>query len=91
MKTILRAETCILPLKQLVLEKLNSKQKIVLGRVKRSEGVSVSAFVLCLKEELQCTDSALWKTIKSLRELNLLDDSSNIKLTETGKFLVMED
>ncbi len=88
MKQILRAEICILSLKQLVLEKLNPKQKIILNRVKNLEGVSVSSLVLRLKGELQCTDSALWKTIRSLRKLNLLENSSKITLTKTGRFLI---
>ena len=91
LRTRTQEENCILPLKQLALNRLNNKQRIILSRIKQAEGVSVSNLVMCLKEELQCTDSALWKTIRSLRNLGLLDNSSSMVLTQTGKLLMGED
>jgi len=88
MQTQILAEQCTLTLKQLVLEQLNPKQRIILEKVRQFEGIQVSSLVLTLKDELQCTDSAIWKTIRSLRDMNLLSESNKISLTEIGNFLL---
>jgi len=88
MQTQILAEQCTLTLKQLVLEQLNPKQRIILEKVRQFEGIQVSSLVLTLKDELQCTDSAIWKTIRSLRDMNLLSESNKISFLSIGNFLL---
>lgn len=88
MQTQILAEQCTLTLKQLVLEQLNPKQKIILEKARQFEGIQVSNLVSMLKDELECTDSAIWKTIRCLRDMNLLSESNKIQLTEVGNFLL---
>ena len=87
MQTQILAEQCTLTLKQLVLEQLNPKQRIILEKVRQFEGIQVSSLVLTLKDELQCTDSAIWKTIRSLRDMNLLSESNKISLNNVESSL----
>ncbi len=88
MQNQILAEQCTLTLRQLVLENLNPKQRIILEKAKQLEGIQVSSLVLMLKDELQCTDSAIWKTIRALRDMNLLSETNKITLTEIGNFLL---
>ncbi|HLD02781.1 MAG TPA: hypothetical protein VJC07_03730 [Candidatus Nanoarchaeia archaeon] len=77
-------------MKQLALESLTLKQKLILEKIRLAESKTISGFVLALRRELDCADSTLWKSIKDLRSRKLLEESS-LSLTETAKFLIEQD
>ena len=73
-------------LRELVLESLTETQKQILAKAKEEERISF--FVTKLRKELGCSDSTLWKSIRSLREKQLLEQQEKIKLTKIGSFIV---
>ena len=77
-------------LRQLVLEQLTEKQRLILFRAPLAERQRISKFVTALRKELQCSDSILWKGIRFLREKQLLARSESLVLTPAGRLLVGE-
>ncbi len=75
-------------LRQLVLEQLTEKQRLILLRAPFAERQRISKFVTALRKELQCSDSILWKGIRFLREKQLLARSESLLLTPAGRLLV---
>ena len=88
MQQIVSTEECTAVLKRIALDRLTSKQKIILEMAKQLEGDKVSDFVIKVKEKLQCSESIVWKSVKALKEIMLLSESSRISLTEIGKELL---
>ena len=76
-------------LRTLVLESLTETQKQILERAREESRISM--FVTKLRKELGRSDSTIWKSIRNLREKELLEKSEIVKLTELGNLLVMKD
>ena len=74
--------------RELVLDQLTEKQKVILRRVSCAQSLQSSRFVKILRKELQCSDSILWKGIRFLREKELLERSESIALTPLGRWIV---
>ena len=73
-------------LRELVLASLTETQKQILAKAREEERISF--FVNKLSKELGCSDSTLWKSIRSLGEKQLLENEDKIKLTRVGSFIV---
>ena len=75
-------------------ERLNQKQKKILFHLNKTEEKSNVTNLVCkLSTELNCSKSALWNNLKSLKKLGLLDYSSlsnkglPVKLTKVGRLI----
>ncbi len=85
---IAKQEQALEKVRELVLCQLTGKQRTILRRVSFQESLAISKFVKCLRRELQCSDSILWKGIRFLREKELLEKSERVALTPIGRWIV---
>jgi len=70
----------------LALERLTQKQKFVLGSIGSVQG-SATFVVKTLAKRMDCAESTVWNSVRSLRRARLVELDS-ITLTLAGKLIV---
>ncbi|RLJ07026.1 MAG: hypothetical protein DRP13_04460 [Candidatus Aenigmatarchaeota archaeon] len=78
-------------------ERLTKKQKLILRYLRDNhENITVTSLVPVLSEKLNCSESAVWNNLRSLRKASLVSygclDSKGIpaKLTDFGEIVSRE-
>jgi len=69
-------------------ERLTQKQRHILRRLSLSKLENISGMVRSVSSELNCSESAIWNSIRVLKRCGLVESNGHIRLTYLARTLL---